>query len=814
MHTEQTSIQEFQAGHGGADVLAKPLVAVGYAPKAYRGVSVRALTGNTLSIFVGPPGVTVANGYELVAGAELEIPVDCASKIYVVATPAGNSSQVITVARGVAGDTFTLTFEGQTTAPIALGALAATVQTALLALSNVGTGNLSVAGNAGGPYTVSFIGARVKRDFLLMTGVGAGPNEKQEIVVTLALSGDKMILTYGADSTSPLDFDASAAQVEAALNALSTLGAGSVSVTDSRTGWYVEFLIPPETDVGAITGVCSKNEKQHVSLDSDVTGGTFTLTYSGQTTGAIPFDASAVALAAALNALSNITPDGVTVTKGVNTWEVEFVNALAITDVATMTANGAALTGAATTATKTVAVVETLKGEAAVNEKQTITVTDATGGTFTLTFGDQTTSALAYNVSTANMATALKALSNIEADEVAVTGDPGAWVVEFLSAKAATDVDRLVADGAALTGALNTVTVVEDVKGNAAVNEKQTVTLSEDVTGGTFTITYIDQETAALDFDSTVGEVKAALEALSNVGTDNVVVTGVAGAWIVEFVGDLAASDIAALTTDDTNLVGDTTTTTVSETRKGEAAVNEEQAITLDAAVTGGTFTITYGGETTAAIDFDASANDVENALEALINIGDSDVSVTGVAGAWVVRFVTTLAATDVNLMTVDASALTGALNVPVVEETHKGNAAVNEIQTINLAQTATGGTFTVTYAGQTTSALAYNVSTANMATALKALSNIENDEVVVSGVPGAWIVTFAGAKAATDIAAMTGTGTNLIGALNVIVPTEVVKGNEATVTVTETQKGGAPCVVSATQTNASAGSCYSWISC
>ena len=45
-------------------------------------------------------------------------------------------------------------------------------------------------------------------------------------------------------------------------------------------------------------------------------------------------------------------------------------------------------------------------------------------------------------------------------------------------------------------------------------------------TGGTFTLTYSGQETAALAFDASPADVQAALEALGRVGAGNVAVSG------------------------------------------------------------------------------------------------------------------------------------------------------------------------------------------------------------------------------------------------------------------------------------------------
>jgi hypothetical protein len=171
MDIHQQSVDEFVVGHGGADVVSKPIVAAGYARKAYKGVRVRAATANTIIVYVGPQGVSENNGYPLPAGEEITIPVDNPSKVHVVATPAGNSEQTVTISGTGSGDTFTLTFEGETTSAIAFDAIATTVKAGLESLVSIGAGNVDVSGNAGGPYTVEFKGAFAKREVSLLTGV-------------------------------------------------------------------------------------------------------------------------------------------------------------------------------------------------------------------------------------------------------------------------------------------------------------------------------------------------------------------------------------------------------------------------------------------------------------------------------------------------------------------------------------------------------------------------------------------------------------------------------------------------------------------
>lgn len=86
-----------------------------------------------------------------------------------------------------------------------------------------------------------------------------------------------------------------------------------------------------------------------------------------------------------------------------------------------------------------------------VNELQLL-LSNATGGTMTLTYSAQTTSALAYNISTSALTTALEALSNIGVGDVLVTGVPGAWYIEFQGALAETNVGQMTVDNTSLTG--------------------------------------------------------------------------------------------------------------------------------------------------------------------------------------------------------------------------------------------------------------------------------------------------------------------------------------------------------------------------
>ena len=162
----------------------------------------------------------------------------------------------------------------------------------------------------------------------------------------------------------------------------------------------------------------------------------------------------------------------------------------------------------------------------------------------------------------------------------------------------------------------------------------------------------------------------------------------------------------------------------------------------------------------------------MQTALRALSSVNGANVAVTdGDPAGWVVEFIGTLAKSNVLAIT--------------------GVCGKNEKQTITLDSGVSDGTFTLTYDGQTTPDLAYNISAADMQTALRALSNINGaNAVVTAGDPSGWVVEFIGTLAHTDASAITGDGTNLVGDVKTVTVVETVKGNAATVNVTETVQG------------------------
>lgn len=310
-------------------------------------------------------------------------------------------------------------------------------------------------------------------------------------------------------------------------------------------------------------------------------------------------------------------------------------------------------------------------------------------------------------------------------------------------------------------------------------NEIQSVEIDDDVNTGNFTLTYAGYTTGSIPYNASAAVVEAALEALNSVGLGAVSVSGTAPIWVVTFQGTLASTDVALMTGTDVDMGGGSAVDVeLTETVAGVDAVDEIQILTATVALTVGVYTLTLLGETTQNISFDATAIEVEMALESLDAVAVGEASVVD-SGSWpainetlTVTFSGALAGTDIALITVGEGGLTG--DITVTEDT-KGVAGVAEVWTIGINDSVTGGTFTLTETTETVPIL-YNATAAVIEAALEALASIS--AVTVTGGPGPgtdWVVTYDVTGAMDPI---TGDGANLTG------------GSATAVSITETTKG------------------------
>jgi hypothetical protein len=383
--------------------------------------------------------------------------------------------------------------------------------------------------------------------------------------------------------------------------------------------------------------------------------------------------------------------------------------------------------------------------------------------------------------------TALEGLSTIGVGDVAVTATGNGWVIEFQGALAGINVPTISVNPASLTGG-HDIDVDITREGSTGTNEVQTISFeSADESDQCQIGLVINGQSVGsnpIGRYFSAAQVKVELDAMvfGYGGSMHVTKSGTfpdPEIFTVEFQGGLAATDMNQMTAEVT--VG-TAPTIATVTNGSTSAVNEIQQVTLRTAPTAGDFTLTFGGDTTSALAFNAAHTDVATALEALASIGAANVSVTrsgsGTLAApyyFVIEFVTALGGMDVEVLVADATGLDGGRMSVVQIQTP--TAGVNEKQRVTVATGVTGGTFTLTYSGQTTGTIAYNASAATVSAALIALSNIDAGEVAVTGVPGGpWDVTFQNDLGSIDQVLMTGDGTLLTGATaQAIAKTEIV---------------------------------------
>lgn len=180
---------------------------------------------------------------------------------------ATNEVQTVTIMGSPTGGTFILTFRGATTSGLAYNAAAATVQTALQGLSTIGSGNATVSGSDGGPYTVTFASAlaatavdEITADGSSLTG-GTAPS----VTVTTATEGEAAygitgLINQAGVQTGDLDV----ADADSLLDAIAL--ASAAEVMPNR--WFVNG-----TDFIALRKLKEATDSSKYLLESDITSG-------------------------------------------------------------------------------------------------------------------------------------------------------------------------------------------------------------------------------------------------------------------------------------------------------------------------------------------------------------------------------------------------------------------------------------------------------------------------------------------------------------------------------------------------------------
>ncbi|SRR6266550_1107662 len=125
-----------------------------------------------------------------------------------------------------------------------------------------------------------------------------------------------------------------------------------------------------------------------------------------------------------------------------------------------------------------------------------------------------------------------------------------------------------------------------------------------------------------------------------------------------------------------------------------QAEYDEVQTLTITGSPTGGTYTLTFGGQTTSAINWNDPASTVQTRLQALSSIGAGKALVTGGPGPgtpYTVEFVSTLGFASQALITRTTNSLTGGSSPDaVITRAQGGNTWTTQVAT----------TYTIQYVG------------------------------------------------------------------------------------------------------------------
>lgn len=167
-------------------------------------------------------------------------------------TNPGNFTVYIAATSG----TFALTYAGQATAPIAYNANAAAVQSALEALSTIGAGNVTVTGDPGA-WTV--LTPSTVPGMLAINGSSLAP-----LSLTVTLGTLSYTITIGDQTTSPISFTSSASTIRQAIEQLSNIGTGGVTVASTIFGYALQFATGPLN--GFLVALFTGNSTASVSI--------------------------------------------------------------------------------------------------------------------------------------------------------------------------------------------------------------------------------------------------------------------------------------------------------------------------------------------------------------------------------------------------------------------------------------------------------------------------------------------------------------------------------------------------------------------
>jgi hypothetical protein len=320
------------------------------------------------------------------------------------------------------------------------------------------------------------------------------------------------------------------------------------------------------------------------------------------------------------------------------------------------------------------------------NEKQSITLPNPKGGTWSLTlrvYGESRVLNLSALIDAAQLQSALEILDIVGAGNVVVVGSGtplSPFIVEFVNDLAGANIPIMEANGDNLLGAASGI--VQTIR-DGTLNERQRIEPAVD-NMESLTLTFNGSTSSLIAYNASLDEIQAAIEAMDTVGVGNVIITGdttardipYIGPFNIDFVGSLSSTNVPQMAASPS---GNWSALTVYN--GGPPGTDELQSVTIDAV--GGTFTLKiYDPEnpavsyTTDSIAYNANAAVLKESISNAPFMQLSDITVTKTeAGStrnkWEITFSGSKAAKDFKQMEIDTSSLMGG--VIIVNEAQQG---------------------------------------------------------------------------------------------------------------------------------------------
>lgn len=615
----------------------------------------------------------------------------------------GTVSEIQTLSTGALTGTFTLTLPGYgTTVTLPFSAGRSAIQQALEQL--VGIGLVTVSGGplywtptaTAYPVTITFDGTLGNLPQLIVTVLTGATNEVQRVVMTgNPITSGTINFTFGGQTTSTLQYTADAPTVQAALQALSSIGAGNILATGG-----------PLT---LITPVSGYNEIQRLACPHLNLNRVYALVFGGQTTSDLTYEASVATIQAALEALSSIgagnirlTGSPLMVATGPNNPINEVQNIASSGDPYAPTNGGGPL-----------------------------------GLAYTLSFAGQTTSQLLGSATAAQVQTALQGLSTIGAGNIVVTGGPmivssgptgGTNHVFFLAGSSNTVAYTLTFNGQT-TGSLpgdqsgNATAIQSALEGLSTIGIGN-VKVTEFGSTATYLVTFqnlLGQQSLTGDLTDTLSSGSGTIPPIA----DYVVgafgywnYSGIGGGFTVTFQGTLAASSQPFVTcTPHTASLYLTFAATTTEITTGSAGTFTYTYNTIDAEFIG---TLAHAPQTLMTSTGGTGGGTAITPTEYVLGVVDSNLySYPPIT----LTFSGSFAGLSQTLIT--ATHLSGLAD-PVMSRLVAGGPPIYSVSTvqdggIQLIQNITGGTFSLVIDTVTVANIPYNTSSTLLASLINA---------------------------------------------------------------------------------------------